>query len=101
MGSVLARIRPRGHEVVDQPAHVALVEHARRAPPVLGEHPEPERVERAAPGAEVGRALLELELRLLVVGHGEHGVALEAPIDDEVAEPLGEHPRLARPGRAR
>ena len=38
-------------------------------------------------------------LGLLVVGDGEHAAGLVAPVDDQVAEPLGEHPGLARPGR--
>ena len=75
-------------EVVDHPAHVALVEHPRRAAHEVGEHAVAERVERADPGREVGRPLLQLELGLLVVGDREHALALEAAVDDEVAEPL-------------
>ena len=47
---------------------------------------------------DVTRALLHLELGLLVVGDGEHGAGLDTAVADEVAQPSGEHPGLARTG---
>ena len=88
-----------GQQVVDQPPDVGLVEHGRRAAAVLGDDPQPERVERADPGPERRGAGLHLQLGLLVVGDGEHRRRLVPAVDVEVAETLGEHPGLARPGR--
>ena len=88
-----------GHELRDQPADLALVQHARRPAVRLGEEGVAERVERLDARPEVGRAGLHLLLGPLVVGHGQHALALEAPVDDQVAEPLRQHPRLARARR--
>ena len=83
------------HEVAD----VALVEDGGGPAPGVGEQGEAEGVEGADPGPERPAALLHLLPGLLVVGDGEDGLRLDAPVDDEVAQPLGEHPGLARPGR--
>ena len=78
----VGRRRWRGHQLLDEPAHLALVEHARRPAVRLGEEGVAERVERLDAGPEVGRARLHLLLGLLVVGDGQHALPLEAPVDD-------------------
>ncbi len=67
-------------------------------PPGLGEQRVAECVQRAHPGPEVRAAGLQLLLGLLVVGHGQHGLPFVGPIGHQMAEALGENPRLARPG---
>ncbi len=92
-------LAPDGHESLDEAPHLALVEQARGAMAGLGQQPVPQRVQRAHPGGNVDGALLHLLLRLLVVGHGQHAVALVAPIHQQMAHPLGQHPGLPRSGR--
>ena len=53
---VRSPLPPPGQQRLDQAAHLRLVEHGRRRATVFGEHPQPERVERAHARAEVGRA---------------------------------------------
>ncbi len=95
-----------GQQRFHEPTALALLEHPGHGPAVLGEDPEAERVEGADPGTEGRGAPLQLELGLLVVGHGQHALALPRPVSQQVAEPFGEDPGLARarrrdhPGRA-
>ena len=49
-------------------------------------------------GAKVGGARLDLQLGLLVVGDGDDRARLDAAVAVQVAQPLGEHPRLAGAG---
>ncbi len=95
VGSTLTPAREQG---LDQTAGVALVDHAGRPPALLGQDPQPERVEGLHPGRERRRAPLELELGLFVVGHRQHAGSLPAPVGHQVAEPFGQDPRLARTG---
>ena len=67
---------------------------------MLAEDPVAERVQRPRPGLEAEQARLELALRLLVVGNGEQALAVVAAIAEQMADPLGQHPRLAGPGRS-
>ncbi len=99
VGAPLATAR---QQRVDEASDVALVEHRGGPAAVPCDHPQPERVERAdRQGGAVGDvacAAFHLELRLLVVGDGQHAGGLEAPVLDEVTQPFGEHARLAGAG---
>ena len=88
-----------GDEALDDRAHLALVEQLRAAAQRAGEQAVAPRVEGLDPGAQAGQPGGHLLLRLLVVGEGEHGLALVAAVGEQVAQPLGEHPGLARAGR--
>ena len=50
-------------------------------------------------GRDVQRPRDQFILGLHVVGEREHGLALVAAVGQQVAQPLGKHPRLSRPGR--
>ncbi len=89
----------RRHEALDDRAHLALVEQLRPAPQRVAEEAVPPRVQRLDARAETGQPRGHLLLRLLVVGEGEHGLALVAAIGQEVAKPFGEHAGLAGAGR--
>ena len=79
-------------------AHLALVDEVGTPSGVAADQLVAERVERLDPGPQAAGASRHLLLGLAVVGHGEEQVALVAPVGEEVAEPLGEDPRLAGPG---
>ncbi len=86
-------------EGLHEATHLALLDHGRRRPAMPGQDPEPQRVEGPHPRPEIRGAGLHLQLRLLVVGDGQHGAWLVGPIDVKVSQPLGEYPGLPRAGR--
>jgi hypothetical protein len=86
-------------QLLHDAAHVALVEDR-------GTPAEPARHQLVAPGvqrldprAQAGQPCRHLLPGLAVVGHGKGGAGLVGPVLDQVPQPLGEHPGLARAGR--
>ena len=61
---------------------------------------EAQRVERADGGPEPGGALPELVGGHHVVGHRRDQPRLVTPVDQQVPDPLGQHPGLPRPRRS-
>ncbi len=94
-------------EIVEQATHLALVDHptgaaaGRRSGEAAGSvaDGQAERVEGTDLGSELGGPGAHLVGGAAVEGHRGQADRLPAPVDDEVAQPLGEHPGLARTGR--
>jgi hypothetical protein len=86
---------PLRHEVLHDGSHLTLVEDPRATVAGEAQDLEGECVEGLDPGPDVGGPLQHLLLGPLVVGDGQDALSLVAAIRDEVAEPLGEDPRLA------
>ena len=97
-GSVLT-LRADLHQRLDDVAGRALLDDAPVRPGQLADVEQPEGVERADRRPEPGGALPQLVGGLHVVGHGGDQVGLVVPVGEQVAEPLGQHPGLARAGR--
>ena len=101
IGSVFTRRCFDGHELLDDRPDLALVEQVGPAAQRPAEDAVAPRVERLDAGAEAGQARRHLLLRLLVVGEGDHRLALVAAVGEEVAVALGEDTRSCPtlPGR--
>ncbi len=90
---------PPGNQRLEQPADFAYVEHLGPATEAAGHELIPEGVEGQDAGAQPRRAGHHLVAGLAVVRHRHHALGLVPAGDDEVAQPFGQHPGLARPRR--
>ncbi len=96
VGPALARDR---EHLLDQAARVRLAQHPGPVAPVAREQRVAEGVERPGARRERLEPGLELVLRELVVGDGDHRLAPVAAVGENVPHPLRQDARLARAGR--
>ncbi len=85
-----------GHQGLQQPADVAHLQHLGPPAQARGDDLVAEGVEREDAAAHARGAGHHLVAGLAVVGDRHHRGRLVAPVEDQVAHALGQHPGLAR-----